>query len=177
MRTRILGGAVAVAVVVGTAAAFFAVGLVVGWAARFSNPLETAVVWALFVLGPGVPVGILWGWTFAPAVRSGGLPRHRLGNQAMLASLAGSLVACAELTVWSAIHRPADLSIDLLAWLVGFGIFGISTVIAAPIGWLVAYPATHCWRALVQRLAGDGSDAAPVAPGDRVEVKPAAIER
>ena len=164
MKTRLLGCAIAVAVVLGSGAAFFAVGVVVGAAARFSTPLETAGAWALFVLGPGVPVGIVWGWTLAPAVRSGGLPRGRLGNQAMLASLAGSLVAYAELTAWSAVRRPADLPIDLLAWSVAFGIVGIFTVIAAPIGWLVAYPAMLAWRALLLFVAGDGSNAAAQRP-------------
>ena len=84
----------------------------------------------------------------------------------MLASLAGALCAYAELAAWSALRRPADLSIDLLAWLVGFGIVGTFTVIAAPIGWLVAYPALLCWRSLVRRFAGDGPDATAHRPID-----------
>lgn len=105
-RIRVVGSVLAVVVAVGFAATAFALGLVVGAVARFSNPHETAVVWALFVLGPGLPVGVVWGWVLAPSARSGALTRSGLANQAMLASLAGVFLVYVELTAWSSLHRP-----------------------------------------------------------------------
>lgn len=47
---------------------------------------------------------------------------------------------------------PAGTPIDAVTWTVVLVIVAMLAVIASPLGWLIAYPATLAWRDLSWRL-------------------------